>query len=254
MNGKKYLLITGMVAFLICLVAGSIFNTLAFWSDLEGMSFWGYPEVTSFDSNLDSDIKITNLNCPILISSKENSEITANFKNLKDIDSSSFIQANISMPDVDEELVRDKQVVTFSPGESQELTWPVSSENKLENNKILARIFVQQTRNSPPARTKHCGIMVWDIGNLRGSQLTTIILLFSVIGMVLGLSLWYIGSSKTMRRTNRILKLMIWIGMVLCLGLIFNILGIWLISGIMSILSIILFISIIENYFLSKVS
>jgi len=254
MQGKKIWLITGMVIFLICLVAGSIFNVMAFWTDLEGMSFWGYPEVTSYESDLDSDIKITNLSCPILISSMETTEITATFKNTKDSDSSPFIKANISNPDGIENLVRNGQSVSFSPNQTKKLTWEITSENKLENNKVMVRLFVQQTLNSPPARTRHCGIMVWNIANLKGSQLTTLIYLFSFFGMILGLILWYVGSSRIMRRTNRIFKLMVWIGLILCLGLIFNILGIWLLSGAMTILSIILFISVVEQYLLSNVN
>lgn len=246
------LLIIGILLFIASLSLGVVFNALAVWNDLEGMSFWGHPEGSSFDSSIEAGGTITRLNCPVLLTSRDLGKVTATIKNPKDTQSKTWIQASISKPGEPDNLIRNRQELMLEPAESVSISWQVDKSNKLFDRVIYVRVFLFQTQYHPPSATKHCGIIIKDIGKLSGNQAIALITGTSLLGMALGTLLWWWGSSAQMRLTNRIVKIMISLIGITVLTTLTNLAGWMLFAGILFILMILLLVSIFEAILLNK--
>ncbi|HQN44292.1 MAG TPA: hypothetical protein PLA25_09170, partial [Anaerolineaceae bacterium] len=197
----KFWLSLAVILFLFGFVFVMVFNFGAVWTDLEGMSFWGYPEATSFDGWIESDIEVSSLSCPILLTSSEVATVKFRVTNAGETPIKPVVQASISKPGEQDDLIRNVQELALEPFESETFYWQISHENALENWAVYIRTYVYKTQYYPPSITRHCGIMVRNFGNLTGLQITLLITISSTVLMGLGLWIWW-DNHKLLKQSN----------------------------------------------------
>lgn len=243
----------GVFIFIIGLLLGAAFNTLAVWSDLEGMSFWGYPESNSYDPEIETDGRLHSLICPVILTSSETASVRVKVSNPKDFPINPSIQASLSQPGERDNLTRKKQPLSLEPGETVEISWQVDQGNILFNRIILVRVFFYQSNYYPPSATAHCGIMVRDLGLLKSTQLATIVVSASLVGMVAGASIWWWRSRFTPQKINQKTSIFAWLIALTVLSFVANFLGWMLIAGFSILLTFLSILAILEAIMLNKV-
>lgn len=190
---QTVLIILSVIIYFLGFLASTAFNSLALLANLEGQSFWGYPEAIAYDSSLTRQARTSGLRCPILLTPGVTGTVSINVSNPNDFPIKAWVSAHISNPDMSENMMRDIQGVPLDPGERSTLRWEVSQENVIRNRNILVRTFLRLTDRHPPSRTTHCGIISLDIWGLSNITIMTIALvgghLFQVLGIVL---LWQV--------------------------------------------------------------
>lgn len=247
---KNGLLIFGMFLFIIGYIISFTFSALAVWADLEGMSFWGNPEVVSFDPTIEGSFKFAQLDCPIMMTPSETLDVTTIIQNTKKFDASEVLQVNISLPGEDQDLVREYTDISLDAKGNEAITWQVSQKNVTGRNYIFIRAYLLTRDGQPPYETNHCGIRIVNTPNLKGNQIELAALGISSLIMVLGIISWHRGSSISMRRFNKTLKLLVAMGLLVTISSLSNYTGIWLISALLLILSLLLVLSVVESVLL----
>lgn len=248
---NKFILFIGMTIFLLALLLGLAFNAAASYTDLEGMSFWGSPEGTSFDSTLDTDGELGSLRCPVIMAADETKTVSITVHNPKNFAIQPSLQATLSDPTVWDNALRDKQAISLQPGEKKTFSWQVNGEKNLVFNRvILVRVFLFQSPYHPPSLTRHCGILVTEVGDLSGNQLVSLVTIISLGGMLLGILLWYNNIPRRTRRDNRGLSIMASLMGLTAVTILTNLLG-WMVgAGMLLILTLLLFLAIMETLFI----
>jgi hypothetical protein len=189
-NKNKNKLLISLVLFILGLAISLTFNVFVLWANLEGMSFWGYPEALAFDSNLTTEARLTSLRCPVILTPGESGTVAVTVRNPNDYPIEAWISAHISMLGMEDNMLRELRSAPLAPGEKTTMSWEVSEQNKNKNGMILARVFLRLTERHPPARTRHCGIMTVDLWGLSSGLITTIALLGGHILQAAGIWIW----------------------------------------------------------------
>jgi len=189
-NKYSHKLLIGLVLFILGLTISLIFNIFVLWANLEGMSFWGYPEALAFDSSLTAEARISSLRCPVILASGESGTVAITVRNPNDYPIEAWISAHISMLGMEENMLRELKSAPLAPGEKTTLRWEVSEQNKNNNGMILARVFLRLTERHPPARTRHCGIMTVDLWGLSSGLILALALLGGHILQGAGIWIW----------------------------------------------------------------
>jgi uncharacterized membrane protein YidH (DUF202 family) len=184
------LLILSLIIYTFGLAASLTFNIFVLWANLEGQSFWGYPEALAFDTSLTTEAHLSGLSCPVILTPGEVGTVDVKVRNPNDYPIKAWISAHISMPGELENMVRETRGVPLAPGESAILRWVVTEDNIINRRMILVRVFLRLTENHPPARTKHCGVMTTELWGLSSRSMTLIALVGGHILQAAGIWLW----------------------------------------------------------------
>ena len=248
---KISLLIIGMSLFVLGYIATFLFNAFTLWDDLEGMSFWGYPEVTMYDPTIDGDLGIINFSCPLLITNLDTKTVEVNLRNKQKIAVDQILQWHISYPGEKDNMIKEPVLISFLPREIKTVSSEISRNNQLEYNHIFVRFFLKTALGQPPYATQHCGVSVINSDKYSGKQIELGILSGSIASMIIGAIFWFTGSSPLMRLQNRTIKLMTAMGTVLLLSLLINYSGAWLLAALFLFLSLLLILSLLEHKLLA---
>ena len=250
---KKRILIVGLTLFILGYILSFAFSSVAVWSDLEGMSFWGNPEVVNYDPTIDGNFRISQLDCPIILTRSEQAEVRISVRNVKKIDTTEILQTNISVPAEDQGLMRNYSPITLDTKKMGLVSFKIGPENVTNRNYIFIRSYLLTKEGQPPYETNHCGIKIVNIPNLTGNQIVIGTLVLSSILMILGIFLWHTGSSREMRRFNKTRNLLIAMATLIMISGITNFSGVWLLSAIILVLSLLLVLSVVESTLLRSV-
>jgi hypothetical protein len=246
-NKTKLLIFLGLFLFGLGVLIGLICNAIAVWTDLEGMSFWGYPEVLTYDPTLSIDGKISSIKCPVLITPLDNAELKIKIKNPETTPIEQYLQYRLSNPSSEENMERFDQNVTLESKQIQIVTVNATVENVINRRNVLFRAYLHQSVYYPPSFTVHCGIFFVPAYNFEGWQVITLILSISIILMSLGILIWHKNRIKKLNFSNRPLYLLITIFVLIQINYAFNLLS-WIIpAAILLILSLLLILSIFED-------
>lgn len=195
------LIVISIIIYILGYASSTAFNSLVLLANLEGQSFWGYPEAIAYDSSLTREARMSGLRCPILLTPGKSGTVSINVRNPNDYPITAWVSAHISMPDMTENMIRDTQGVPLAPGERSILRWEVSDENVIRNHTILVRTFLRLTDRHPPSRTSHCGIISLDIWGLSSNAIMIITLVGGHILQALGI--WMLWQTRLkMRKRN----------------------------------------------------
>jgi hypothetical protein len=230
-----------LVVFILGLATSLTLNIFVLWANLEGMSFWGYPEALTFDSSLTTEARLTSLRCPVILAPGESGTVAVTVRNPNDYPIEAWISAHISMLGMEENMLRELRSAPLEPGEKTTLTWEVSEQNKNNNGMILARVFLRLTERHPPARTRHCGIVTIDLWGLSSGLVTTIALLGGHILQAAGIWLWSQTKRKSTKEDYFTRNVMITMSIFSLLMTLGSLTHSWVISMLSFLLSLLLF-------------
>jgi hypothetical protein len=241
--------IIGGVIFIIGLILGFGFNSLAVIADLTGAGFWGdSQDAAALDRAQPTQAELVRIRCPILLAPGEEANLTATFRNPHQKKADILVKVVVSERDF-----VNYRVVTSSlpmePGDDQDFSWQVSGQDIIEGNFILTRVFLMnQERFIPyPARTDSCGIFVWSIFGLKGTSLVVLVFVTSLISLVVGSVLLYRRGSPIKKSSPRIYVGLYVLAGIILMGMIANLLGWWIFVGLVLLLAVILTSILIFN-------
>lgn len=247
MKKKVGFLVIGMALFALGYIAMFLFNAVTLWDDLEGMSFWGYPEVTMYDPTIEGDLGIVNISCPLLITNLDSPSVKVNLRNKQKFDVDQIIQWHISYPGEQDNMIKEPEFLSFLPREIKTVSREFSQKNQLDFNHIFVRFFLKTAIGQPPYATNHCGVSVINSDRFSGKQIEIGIVSGSIVSMIIGIILWFKGSSSFMRLHNRATKLMTAMGTILIISFLINYSGTWLLAALFLFLSLLLILSLLEH-------
>ena len=209
-----------------------------------GFAVWGDLEAFLFDSSIGADASLKSLSCPVVISASETGTVSASFKNPTENPIRPLIRVHISKGL--HTLMREfNERLPIAAGQTERLEWVVSSEDAVYGYLILARVHM--FRQYPlPSRTGACGIFVVDMPYLSGSQMVNISLASSLMFMLGGGGSWYAGSLPLKGRTRTQSQAIFWLAAVIIAGLIFILVGEWLVSGVLFVISLLLILAFVS--------
>jgi hypothetical protein len=148
---------SGIGLFALGLLISLTLIVVALSPDLEA-DFYGF--------NVLSRVRLTGLRCPILMARDEQPLITARVTNESPYKTNIFMRAVISAPGLSTQ--EDRKLVAFEPGQTKTITWPLSAEDAVYQNLILAKVYMGGAYPMPPAEST-CGIYLLNLSGVRGS-------------------------------------------------------------------------------------
>jgi hypothetical protein len=241
--------IIGGVIFIIGLILGCGFNSLAVIADLNGAGFWGdSQDAAELDREQPTQAELVKIRCPILLAPGEEWNITATFRNPHQEKADILVKAVISEGDF-----LNYRVVTgnlpIESGDEQDFRWQISGQDIIQRNFILSRVFLMnQERSIPyPARTYSCGIFVLSIFGLKGASLVALVFVTSLLSLVAGSVLLYRKGSPIQRTSPRIDHGLYGLAVINLIGMIANLLGWWIFAGLVLLLAVLLTSILIFN-------
>jgi len=234
------LLVISIMIYILGYASSTSFNSLSLWANLEGQSFWGYPEAMAYDSSLTREARLSGVRCPILLTPGETGSVTIDVRNPNDYPIKAWVSTHISMPGMFENMARDLTSAALAPGERSTLRWVVSEENVIRNRMILVRAFLRLTDRHPPSRTSHCGIVVLDLWGLPSSVVMILALVGGHLLQAFGIwSLWQ-GRMKMGKKDDFLRNILIALSIFSIIMTMGSLLHSWVIGLISLLLALLL--------------
>lgn len=240
MNSKSFRHALSVLIFAIGILSGM---------SLSGIVVWGDLEASLFDASVRGDATLTTLRCPVMMTAHEIGTASATFENPLERPVTFTIRAHISQGYVT--LMREiNSKLSLAPGERQALEWTVTPDDAAYGRLILLRVRLSG-KYPLPARDASCGILVVDVPYLSGKQITTIILVVSLLSMMVGAGLWVAANRPLRKRAREVIRAMGVLAGSVLLALVLGLLGNWLLAALILVISVLLGVVII-GYFVSR--
>jgi disulfide bond formation protein DsbB len=239
MRGKN-LQIASVVFFLIGLFSGLYFT---------GMSVWADFEASIFDAAL-TGATFPGLQCPIMIGKDQVGIVKGDVVNSLDRRATLTVRTH-STSGALTLLNETLDNISLAPGEMIEVQWTVVPEDAIWGNFILFRVY--QFGSYPmPAKTSACGILVSSVPLASGEFVVAALVLISAAGMGLGIWLWVVSHKPFTQQARDTTVAMTAIALILGLGIIFSLLGMWLAGVFAFLLTVILLVAMMSYFAYSR--
>lgn len=205
-----------------------------------GSSAWADLEASLFDASITADVVLNDLRCPQFITPEEIRTISIRLQNPTDRILRQTARIHVSYGFVS--LMREESVIIeMQPRETRQLEWFVSAEDAAWGRLVLVRLHL--FRSFPlPSRTATCGIVLVNLPWLNGNHITLLLAVLTVVGTLGGWRLWVKTHQPLVNRPRNVAALMVaWI-ILLVVGNLLALSGIWVAAGVLFLLSIIFLI------------
>lgn len=229
---KNSLKLLGIALYVIGIIIGMAIAITNFLPDFEAQQY-GFTELTNDSFNT--------LNCPSYLGIDDVGIIRASFSNPLDRPIEPMIRIDISSPTL---IDSSRQKITIQPGEKQSVEFQVSSANIDLGHFIFLKVFRYPTY-PVPLQEATCGIWVYNIFGISGSQLLIGGLISSVILIVLGIFLWVRSSYPIQDRQQNQLNYMIFLALSLAITIFVSLMGWWLVGMILLVVSILMILVVL---------
>lgn len=234
---KRWRHTLGLYGFFGGVLLGMLFAALLAWANFEA---------SLFDASTDSSaLNLERLKCPVLLNRQETGVVFATFTNSADWTLTRTVDAHISHGFV--LLMREERSrFELAPGEKHTLQWAISPEDAAWGRFILVRLHVQRSAPLPP-RTGSCGVLVVNLPYGSGAQIAAVTIGASLLLMLGGAFLWVrdlAAQNKDMRALD---YLILALAPVTLLSLLCGIIGFWLGSAVLLLVTILLTISAVAS-------
>jgi hypothetical protein len=197
---------------------------------------WANYEASLFDVGLPAEAQVEALRCPALLTTGEEGQVTAVFRNPTEGPVRRTIRASIS----DGFISLPRHVETrllLEAGQREEVTWAITPEDAVWDRLILVRIYA--LRSFPlPSITGTCGTLFVDLPGIRGWQLTLLLVVATVL--CLGVGGWLTRRAPSQGQIRNFRQPVIVLATLTLLGLGTALAGWWLVTGVILIVSILL--------------
>jgi len=230
---------------LIILIIGAIL--LAF---LGIISMWGDLEAMVFHSAVRSKENLSTLRCPAVITPQDDASVSARIDNPSDRELEMRLRTYVS----DGYVIMLKEILTnfmLGPGESREVQIPISMEDAAYDRVVLVRMK-QISRGPLPSADASCGVIVFDIPYITGSQFVIIILCLGILFGVGGLILWGINAKPIIGDQWKTFRLLIFFVTLSIFISISGLLGWWGLTLLLVVVWVLLGIGLIGQYALAS--
>lgn len=239
MTQQKTTLATATIAlFMVGIVVAIAFQTIYTWGVIEG---------TQFDRNDPglqvADQPVDSFRCPLIVTTGEVGIVSASFTNPTEMVRPRIVRTNIS----DGFIIARREMATnlsLAPGETQTLTWEVTTDDAVWNRFIIVRVFAVRSAASMPAQVSTCSIIAVNAPGIPGSWLATALLALGIFGSVGGLAGWVWVKRPLSYEENRHAKRMGLILTLVLFGLFISLAGYWIASIGILMLSLFLIVNI----------
>lgn len=233
MKQKKLLRVAGLLIYSIGILLGMA---------IAGGIIWGDLEASLFDSSIKAKSSVR-LNCPVAITTHEVGEITATLKNPVEREKEFYVRAHISEGYVSLKREIDQQI-PVAPGEKGFVSWEIYPEDAAYDNRIiLFRAYVNPSY-PVPSQGNFCGVLVFDIPVLTGTQLFLFLLGLSLACVIIGSMLWRKANQPMNKNTRSMTNALYALAIIIFSAIAAGYFGIWIL-GILLIASSILMIGIV---------
>ena len=148
--------ISGTLLFALGLLVTAGLILIGTWPDLEA-DFYGFTIL--------SQKRLGGVTCPVIITADESALIHARVRNESGHNANFLMRAEVSgfLEDRSE-----RQLVPIEAGETATVSWPLSAQDAVYNNFILAAVYRNAVYPMPMAQ-KTCGVYVLNMRGLPGS-------------------------------------------------------------------------------------
>jgi hypothetical protein len=231
-QNKGSLKLLGVALYVIGIIIGMVIAITNFLPDFEAQQY-GFTELTSDSFNT--------LRCPSYLGINHVGIIRASFSNPLDRPIEPIIRIDISSPTL---IDSRRQKINIQPGEKQSVEFQVSSANIDLGHFIFLKVFRYPTYPIP-LQEATCGIWVYNIPGISGSQLLIAGLVSSVILVVLGIFLWVRASYPIQGRQQNQLNYLVFLALLLAITIIISLLGMWLIGMILLVVNILMIVVVL---------
>lgn len=207
------------------------------------VAIWGDLEASLFDTMFRPERRLPGLSCPVLMTSSEEAQIQASFKNSSEREENLVVRARISQGFAS--LIREEEVdLVLPPGENDQVAWGISPEDAAWDRIVLAR--VSTVRNEPYRQLvgSSCGVLLLPINGLTGGQVVVTLLVTSVMLIAAGGWLWQNGRSRPFAENEeKTWRLMLVFAGLTAAALTVSLMQIWLLGMVLILVILLLGIS-----------
>lgn len=230
------------------LLVGTAFNLRVAYAYLDLWSFWGYPEVIPYDFSANNgELAISGFQCPQLLTPGETKDITIRIRNKSEGLIHPVIQILVSEPEQKESYTRLKQEFTLLPGETKEFTQALTADNDLINYVSKVRIFFALDLKAPASMTRHCPVFIYKVGNLKGTEILTMLALLTAVLFASGIGFFWKFSSVEMKRNRKAIKYLAGLAGIICITMLSNLLELYFLALMWILAAIFLSLAIFES-------
>jgi len=197
------------------------------------VSLWGKVEALNYFFRGASYAPFQGLQCPILITRSESGTVTSVFDNPTDTEDNFYYKIQISNI-VSPRIIEDQ--ITIPAHQTKDITFTVNNDDIDLEFFIFVKITISPN-SARPTQVATCGIMVLNNQILHGGQIFELIFALSLLGIVIGFSLW----QRTSREVDsNIRRLMLTLAIVVLLAMFAGLVGWWLAGIVLAVLTILL--------------
>jgi hypothetical protein len=209
------------------------------------ISIWGDIEAFVFNAAIRSEKTLSTLNCPAVITPKDNAVVSARITNSSDRALEMLVRTNVS----DGYVILMKEIFTtvnLNPGESETVSVPITVEDAAYDRFVLVRMH-QIRRGSLPYLNASCGVIVFDAPFITGKNLTILILGFGTSLSVVGIWLFSLGQKRLSREQLITFRLLLGFTILSFLLSIIALTGWWLLGSLLAVVWILLGIGLLSQ-------
>jgi len=208
---------------------------------LFGLAAWGDLEAFLFDTSFTQEGRMK-LSCPVMISDQENGTVSLTLKNTTEKPIVNRVKAHFSQGYLT--LMEEYfEKVQLEPREKTKLEWQVRPTNAAYGELlVLAKVRTQPTYPLVD-REGSCGILVVDLFNLTGTQITSAAFVLSTFFMAASAVVWSVLNKPLRGRNLNIFHAMLTLGVLVIAGIITGFLGLWLLSAVILVVAFIVILS-----------
>lgn len=222
----------GMMLFSLGILLGMALAGGAAWADFEAV-FYGFHKL--------ADKPLPGLRCPVLMTFSETGTVAATFANPADRPIQLMVRTDVSGR---ARMRSERTTLALAPGETKQAHWIVTSDD------IDLGFFIFVQVSSYPAyplpfRGSTCGILVLNLPLLTGGQIFAFTLVTSLLGIVVGLSLWQASHRPLVGRSVTVMLAMRFLAMVVLLGMFAAFRGEWLFSGLLLVIAVLMVVGVV---------
>ncbi len=222
MENNKPLSILSITIYAMGVLIGLTLALIAAWPDYEASSY-GFARRASAPLN--------GLRCPVILNRDETGTISLKISNTTDKPLSPSVRMEISTPDIPDSFLESMRL---APGESRKLEWSIGPGNIDLQHFIFASVLVYASYPIPN-REATCGAFIIDLP-ISGTAFLIIMVTFSVISM--GSGLYMLNKTRQPSRAAVTLRPMIFLTGEVALALIFSLIGWWIQSVLVLVISV----------------
>lgn len=244
MTGKKGRTLS-IILYIIGVLTALIFAGSILWANFELPFYFDY----SYASVGSENQTRADLNCPVLLTTKETGTIRMDITNKTDKTLKPVLRGEISyLGGITREFEFNP---TILPGESSPVEIKVNSDDIVFNFMIMVRTFQLPTYKTP-SEAGSCAIVMAPIPFFSGDQVYYITLIFIPIMFIAGISLWVKNNRPIKGLARSVLTIMVLLAILLLTAIVFGIIDGFVIPGFLLLVLIVILIMVAIIYFLSS--